>query len=70
MDEKEMLQNEIQGEINALKQLLANSDYKAIKHSECEISEVEYAPIRQRRQLWRDRINKLEDELQEMGETV
>ena len=37
--------NEIQGEINALKQLLSNSDYQAIKHSEGEMSEEKYAPI-------------------------
>lgn len=62
--------NEIQGEINALKQLLSNSDYQAIKHSEGEMSEYEYDPIRQKRQEWRTRINELEIELQEMGETV
>lgn len=55
--------SEIQGEINALKQLLANSDYKAIKHSEGEISEEEYAPIRRQRQTWRRRINELEGQL-------
>lgn len=55
---------EIQGEINALKQLLANSDYKAIKHSEGEMSEEEFAPIRIQRQSWRDRINELEEQLE------
>lgn len=59
--------NEIQGEINALKQLLENSDYKAIKHSEGEMSEEEFAPVREQRQAWRVRINELEErtELQE-----
>lgn len=55
---------EIQGEINALKQLLANSDYKAIKHSEGEMSEEEFAPIRIQRQSWRDRINELEEQME------
>lgn len=52
--------NEIQGEINALKQLLSNSDYQAIKHSEGEMTDEEYAPIREKRQRWRERINELE----------
>lgn len=62
MDEKNM---EIQGEINALKQLLTNSDYKAIKRSEGEMSEEEYANIRNQRQAWRDRINELEAQIVE-----
>ena len=60
MDEKTV----IQGEINALKQLLANSDYKAIKHSEGEMSEEEFAPVREQRQAWRVRINELEEQLE------
>lgn len=57
--------NEIQGEINALKQLLSNSDYQAIKHSEGEMSDDEYAPIREKRQGWRVRINELEKQLED-----
>lgn len=60
MDEK----TAIQGEINALKQLLANSDYKAIKHSEGEMSEEEFSPVRIQRQIWRDRINELEAQME------
>ena len=60
MDEKTV----IQGEINELKQLLANSDYKAIKHSEGEMSEEEFAPVREQRQAWRVRINELEEQLE------
>lgn len=60
MDEKTV----IQGEINALKQLLANSDYKAIKHSEGEMSEEEFAPVREQRQAWRVRINELEEQME------
>lgn len=55
--------NEIQGEINALKQLLRNTDYQAIKHSEGEMSDDEYAPIREKRSAWRARINELEAEM-------
>lgn len=57
-------QNEIQGEINALKQLLTNSDYQAIKHSEGEMTDKEYAPILAKRKAWRDRINELEKQLE------
>lgn len=56
---------EIQGEINALKQLLTNSDYQAIKHSEGEMSEEEYAAIREKRKTWRTRINELEKLLED-----
>ena len=47
-------------EIETLKQLLANSDYKAIKYAEGQISEEDYVPIRLQRQSYRDRINELE----------
>ena len=59
--------NEIQGEINALKQLLSNSDYQAIKHSEGEMSEEKYAPIREKRAAWRKRINELEEQISKEG---
>ena len=50
----------IQGEINALKQLLTNTDYKAIKHSEGLISDEDYAEVKAQREAWRARINELE----------
>ena len=59
--------DEIQGEINALKQLLSNSDYQAIKHSEGELSAAEFAPIREKRAAWRKRINELEAQLEGVG---
>ena len=43
-----------------LKQLLADTDYKAIKFSEGELTEEEYAPIRAQRKQWREEINRLE----------
>ena len=54
---------EIHGEINALKQLLTNSDYQAIKHSEGELSEEEFALVREKRKEWRKHINELEKQL-------
>lgn len=63
-----MNKNEILAEINALKQLLANTDYRAIKHSEGLISEEDYAGIKAQRQSWRERINELEALLEEEGE--
>ena len=48
-------------EIKTLKQLLSESDYKALKYAEGMISEEEYAPVKAQRQAWRDRINELEN---------
>ena len=47
-----------------LKELLQESDYKAIKYAEGWISEEEYAPIKAERQAIRDEINKLEEQKQ------
>lgn len=49
--------------IKVLKQLLTNSDYKAIKYAEGLINEEEYASIKEERQNWRNEINELENEL-------
>jgi len=49
--------------VNALRQLLTNTDYQAIKHSEGAISEVEYAETKAQRQAWREEINELESEI-------
>lgn len=51
---------EYQAEIDELKKNLVDTDYKAIKYAEGEISEEDYAPIKAQRQAWRDRINELE----------
>ena len=50
-------------EIKELKQKLADTDYQAIKYAEGQISEAEYQPIKEERQMWRDRINELEVEI-------
>ena len=55
--------NEKQARVNALKQLLTNTDYQALKYSEGFIPVAEYAPIKAQRQAWRDEINRLETEL-------
>lgn len=51
-------------EIKELKQKLSDTDYQAIKYAEGQISEEEYASIKEERQAWRDRINELEAELE------
>ena len=50
-----------QKEIRELKNKLMESDYKAIKYAEGQMTEQEYAPIKAERQSWRDRINFLEN---------
>ena len=49
--------------IEALKERLAESDYKAIKYAEGWLTEDEYAATRAQRQALRDKINELEAEL-------
>lgn len=51
--------------INQCKSELYDSDYKAIKYAEGLISEADYAPIKAERQALRDRINELEDRLEQ-----
>ena len=46
--------------IAVLKELLASTDYKAIKFAEGQLTEEEFAPIRAQRQAWREEINQLE----------
>lgn len=46
--------------IDELKNLLASTDYQAIKYAEGQITEEEYAEIKAQRQAWRDEINELE----------
>lgn len=53
-------------EIESLKQQLIDSDYKAIKYAEGELSEEEYMPIKEERKFWRVRINELEAQIAEM----
>ena len=55
-----MYQSEIDSEICALTQLLAQSDYLALKHADGALTDDEYATARAERQTWRDRINELQ----------
>ena len=48
-------------EIKFFKQLLNETDYQAIKFAEGHLTEEEYAPIKEQRQTWRNRINELEN---------
>ena len=60
--------DQINGEIIALKQLLTNSDYKALKYSEGLISDIEYAETKNYRENLRAQINQLEEELATLNE--
>lgn len=51
-----------------LKSELRRSDYKAIKHAEGLISDVDYAPIKAQRQAWRDEINEIEEQIKALRE--
>lgn len=46
--------------IKELKQLLAETDYQAIKYAEGVLSYSEYEPVRLQRIAWREEINSLE----------
>lgn len=50
--------------IAELKDLLASSDYKLLKYQDGDMTEEEYAPIRQQRHAWRVEINQLEAEIE------
>ena len=54
---------EIQAEINAYKQLLNQTDYKALKFAEGAITAEDYEEIKQTRQGYRDEVNALEAEI-------
>ena len=49
-------------EINQLKKLLSDSDYKAIKFAEGEINPEDYLPIKNQRAEWRAKINQLQQD--------
>lgn len=60
--EKDPVQ-EKQSRIAQLKQNLNSTDYQAIKYAEGQLSESEYEGMKAQRQLWRDEINQIEEEL-------
>ena len=65
-----MNKNDIEARLNALRQLLHNTDYQAIKHSEGWIADDAYAEVKVQRQAWRTEINELEARLAEMEESI
>lgn len=60
--EKDPIQ-EKQNRIAELKGKLNSTDYQAIKYAEGQLSESEYEGMKTQRQLWRDEINQIEEEL-------
>ena len=44
-----------------LKQKLAETDYKAIKYAEGELTEAEYAETKAKRRAWREAYNAIEE---------
>ena len=60
-----MTPEEIQTEIATYKQLLTQTDYQCLKHSEGALTDEEYAETKASRAEWRARINELEEELPE-----
>ena len=46
-----------------MKGKLNSTDYQAIKYAEGQLSESEYEGMKAQRQLWRDEINQIEEEL-------
>lgn len=54
-------------EIEKLKLALLKTDYKALKFAEGILTEKEYEKTREERQGFRDRINNLEEELEEQN---
>jgi len=56
-------QSEITMRIMELKELLKETDYRAIKYAEGLYTENEYRPYKEQRQAYRQEINELEAEL-------
>ena len=63
-EEIKIMQEEppVEYQIEALKQNLADTDYKAIKYAEGLLTDEEYAETKSLRQQWREEINQLEKE--------
>lgn len=57
---------EINDRISELKRLLFDSDYRAIKYAEGEYTEEQYAPYKELRRSYRQEINQLEEELENL----
>lgn len=55
--------NELTRKISDLKRNLNQTDYQAIKFAEGEMLEIDYAPIKEQRKIWRKQINDYEAEV-------
>ena len=60
--EQDLLKDQYRLEITQLKKQLSDTDYKAIKYAEGQLTEEEYSPTRSQRASWRARINKLQED--------
>ena len=58
--EQDLLKDQYRLEIAQLKKQLSDTDYKAIKYAEGQLTEEEYSLTRSQRAAWRARINELE----------
>lgn len=63
-----MERTEIEGAINAYKNLLQQTDYMAIKHADGALAPEEYGPMRAKREEWREAINQCEAQLAALDE--
>nr|DAM24954.1 MAG TPA: hypothetical protein [Caudoviricetes sp.] len=54
----------IEAEINGYKQLLEQSDYKALKHADGVMTDEEWEPVKAQREELRAKINACEAELE------
>ena len=59
--------NEKRQRIQDLRGKLKQTDYKAIKYAEGELSAEEYAPTLAERKAWREEINALQAEIEELN---
>lgn len=69
MSEDEISIMQKKSRISELKQLLADTDYRAIKYAEGYYTEEYYAPYKALRQSYRDEINQLELELSQLDQS-
>jgi hypothetical protein len=60
--EEDKLKDQYRLEITQLKKQLSDTDYKAIKYAEGQLTEEEYAPDKLQRAYWRQRINLIQQE--------
>ena len=68
--EQEIKVIENNNRIIELKQKLQETDYKAIKYAEGELSLEEYAETKAQRRAWREEINKLKEELNDANNSI